>query len=113
MTDLNQLLKEAIEDLEAWADYFGDERSKEAAKDVAGLARCGTTSGLHYIAHSEGAEALSGELALLTKLAALLAPLTELTGRAADETAESRVIGRAVAVKPVGLILGLVEPRVM
>ena len=45
MTDLNQLLKEAIEDLEAWADYFGDERSKEAAKDVAGLARCGTTSG--------------------------------------------------------------------
>ena len=113
MTDLNQLLKEAIEDLEAWADYFGDERSKEAAKDVAGLARCGTASGLRYIAHSEGEEALSGELALLTKLAALLTPLTELTGRAADEPAESRVIGRAVAVKTVGLILGLVEPRVM
>ena len=57
MTDLNQLLIEAIEDLEAWADYFGDERSKEAAKDVAGLARWGTSPGLHFIAQLDGAEA--------------------------------------------------------
>lgn len=46
MSDLGQILDEGIEDLEARAVCFGNEHSKEAAKDIARLAGCGTGSGL-------------------------------------------------------------------